>query len=123
MPGATRRHMGIAQMLASRAMTTRVVMYETPRCPYCRRARALLEAKGVAAEIVDMTGDSERRAWLRQVTGQRTVPQIFIDGRSMGGCDELYDLEARGKLDGPLAGKSVPTAEFAGIAAGNSGRG
>ena len=86
-------------------MATRVVMYETPRCPYCRRARALLEAKRVAAEIVDVAGDSERRAWLREVTGQRTVPQIFVNGQSIGGSDELCALEAQGRLDDLLAGK------------------
>jgi glutaredoxin 3 len=86
-------------------MATRVVTYETPHCPYCRRARALLEAKRVPAEIVDVTGDLERRAWLREVTGQRTVPQIFINGQSIGGSDGLCALEARGKLDDLLAGK------------------
>lgn len=87
-------------------MPARVVMYLTPYCPYCDTARALLERKGVAAELIDVTGDRERRAWLREVTGRRTVPQIFIDGRPIGGSDDLHELEAQGKLDSLLQGTS-----------------
>lgn len=80
-----------------------VVMYRTPICPYCIRAKALLERKGVSFEEVDVSGDDRKRAWLIETTGQRTVPQIFINGRSVGGCDELHALERRGELDRLLA--------------------
>lgn len=80
-----------------------IVMYRTPICPYCVRAKALLKRKGVAFREVDVSGDAEQRAWLLEATGQRTVPQIFINGRSIGGCDELYLLERQGKLDELLA--------------------
>ncbi len=76
-----------------------VVMYRTPVCPYCLRAKALLKRKGVPFREIDVSGDAEKRAWLLDATNQRTVPQIFINGRSIGGCDELYMLERQGKLD------------------------
>lgn len=80
-----------------------VVMYRTPICPYCVRAKMLLKRKGVPFKEIDVSGDWDKRAWLAEATGQRTVPQIFINGRSIGGCDELYLLERQGKLDGLLA--------------------
>jgi glutaredoxin 3 len=80
-----------------------VVMYRTPICPYCIRAKALLQKKGVPFEEVDVSRDDAKRAWLIDATGQRTVPQIFINGRSVGGCDELHALEHHGELDRLLA--------------------
>lgn len=80
-----------------------VLMYRTPVCPYCIRAKMLLKRKGVAFTEIDVSGDRAKRAWLMEVSGQRTVPQIFINGRSIGGCDELYMLERLGKLDRLLA--------------------
>ncbi len=59
----------------------------------------LLDQKQVPYERIDVTHDPERRAWLRDVTGRRTVPQIFIDGRSIGGSDDLHALDASGQLD------------------------
>jgi len=84
-------------------MAPNVVMYRTPFCPYCIRAKALLNRKGVPFREIDVSGDAEKRRWLLSVTRQRTVPQIFINGRSIGGCDELYLLERQGKLDELLA--------------------
>jgi glutaredoxin 3 len=84
-------------------MAPDVVMYRTPFCPYCVRAKALLNRKGVAFREIDVSGDAEKRRWLLSATHQRTVPQIFINGRSIGGCDELYLLERQGKLDELLA--------------------
>jgi glutaredoxin 3 len=81
----------------------KVEIYTTPYCPYCLRAKALLSRKGVSYTEVDVTGDHEKRRWLLQVTGQRTVPQVFIDGRSMGGYDDIAALDRAGKLD-PLLG-------------------
>ncbi len=80
-----------------------VHIYVTNYCPYCVRAKALLRRKGVAFTEIDVTGDDEKRAWLVEVSGQRTVPQIFINGKSIGGCDEIYALDRAGKLDGMLA--------------------
>lgn len=76
-----------------------VKVYITDYCPYCTRAKLLLKRKGVEFEELDVTQDQEKRAWLVEATGQRTVPQIFIDGRSIGGCDELYALDRAGELD------------------------
>ncbi len=94
-PGLANRVAGI-RLLSEMAD---VLMYRTPVCPYCIRAKMLLKRKGVAFKEIDVSGDREKRAWLIDATGQRTVPQIFINGRSVGGCDELYLLERQGKLD------------------------
>lgn len=76
-----------------------VTIYTTPYCPYCHAAKDLLADKGVEFTEVDVTGNPAERARLAQVTGQRTVPQIFIDEESIGGYDELAGLESRGELD------------------------
>lgn len=81
----------------------RVVVYTTSYCPYCTRAKLLLRSRGVAFDEVDVTGDDERRAWLVQQTGRKTVPQIFIDGRPIGGSDDLAALDRRGELQKLLA--------------------
>ena len=78
---------------------TRVVVYRTRYCPYCTMASRVLDQKGVPFTEIDVTGDHERRRWLLEVTGRRTVPQIFIDGRSIGGYEELAALVRRGELD------------------------
>jgi glutaredoxin 3 len=82
---------------------TRVRMYSTLICPYCIRAKVLLKSKGIAYEDVDVTGDAKARAWLLQTTGRRTVPQIFIDGESIGGFHELRAMDRAGELDRRLA--------------------
>ena len=74
-------------------------IYTTPYCPYCVRAKRLLERKGVRYEEIDVAGDDEARTDLAERTGQRTVPQIFIGEEHVGGSDELYALEQEGKLD------------------------
>ncbi len=76
-----------------------VKIYTTPWCPYCHRAKALLSRKGVPFTEIDVDGDSAKRQWLAQATGQRTVPQVFIDGKSVGGCDDIHALDSRGELD------------------------
>lgn len=88
-------------------MPAHVEMYKTNYCPYCVRASALLRRKGVAFTEIDVSRDDEKRDWLVQSTGQRTVPQIFINGRSIGGCDELHALERAGRLDALLAEPSA----------------
>jgi glutaredoxin 3 len=78
----------------------KVEIYTTPMCGYCMRAKRLLERKGVAFTEVDLWAMPERRQeMLSRSGGRRTVPQIFIDGRGVGGSDELHVLEALGKLD------------------------
>ena len=83
-----------------------VIVYRTPFCAHCHRAKALLERKGIPYREVDISGDAERRRWLMETTGRRTVPQIFIGERSVGGADELYALERSGELDRLLASAS-----------------
>lgn len=77
-----------------------VQIYTTPLCPYCWRAKRLLSGKGVAFDEVDLWAEPGRRdEMLERADGRRTVPQIFIDGRGIGGSDELADLERQGELD------------------------
>ncbi len=73
-------------------------VYTTPRCPYCVRAKRLLEARGISYVEIDVAADDELCADLVRRTGRRTVPQIFIDGRSIGGFEELAELDARQEL-------------------------
>lgn len=80
-----------------------VVIYSTTFCPYCVRAKMLLQRKGVAFEEVDVSGDADARQALVARTRQRTVPQIFINDEHIGGCDELYALERAGELDARLS--------------------
>jgi glutaredoxin 3 len=80
-----------------------VVMYRTPFCPYCMRAERLLQRKGALVKEVDVSNDSEKRRWLIDATRQRTVPQIFINGVSVGGFDDIAALDRRGILDQLLA--------------------
>ncbi len=78
-----------------------VVMYATGWCPYCARARALLQAKQVTFQELDVD-DPERRAEMRTRSGRNSVPQIFIGGKHVGGSDDLQALEAAGELDALL---------------------
>jgi glutaredoxin 3 len=80
------------------AFSTDVVVYLTPWCPYCVMAQRLLKNRGIAFETHDVSGNNAARVWLAANTGQRTVPQIFIKGRSIGGFDELSALDRAGKL-------------------------
>lgn len=78
-----------------------VEIYTSPFCGYCTRAKALLSRKGVAYEEIEVVVENgARRAEMVARSGGRlTVPQIFIDGRHVGGCDDLYALDAAGRLD------------------------
>ena len=83
-----------------------VVVYSTGWCPYCVRAKALLERKGVPFREIRVDEDpAERQTMLERSRGQRTVPQIFIGDRHVGGFDDLYALEKAGELD-PLLGRT-----------------
>jgi glutaredoxin 3 len=75
-----------------------VTVYTTKVCPYCVRAKALLDRRGIPYTEVDVTHDPEKRAWLVQTTGRRTVPQIFIGDRPVGGSDDIHALDAEGRL-------------------------
>lgn len=77
-----------------------VRMYTTPICPYCARAKALFQKKGVEFQEIDVFMDADARKEMEQNTGgARTVPQIFIGDTHVGGCDDLHALEKEGKLD------------------------
>ncbi|WP_114226483.1 MULTISPECIES: glutaredoxin 3 [Sphingomonas] len=81
----------------------RVEIYSKSTCPYCFRAKDLLRSKGVAAEEHNIDAGGPKRAEMIDRAGRTTVPQIFIDGRHVGGCDDLFALEREGKLDALLA--------------------
>lgn len=84
-----------------------VVVYSSPFCPYCHRAKKLLDEKGVAYEDIDVMANPARRdEMIRRAEGRYTVPQIFIDGQGIGGCDDLYALDRAGKLDPLLTDKA-----------------
>lgn len=85
-------------------MSAHVKMYTRRWCGYCNAAGRLLQEKQVAYEHVDTTGDHALRRWLVEQTGRGTIPQIFIDGRPIGGYDELRALERTGELDRLLSG-------------------
>ncbi len=80
----------------------RVVIYTTEWCPYCIRARRLLAYRKIEHRVIDVDGDYVARDWLRKRTGRNTVPQVFIDGRSIGGADELSRLDHAGTLEALL---------------------
>lgn len=82
----------------------KVRIYTKSWCGYCHRAKALLGRKGVSYEEVDVTSDRGQEQEMVRLSGSRTVPQIFIGGKLIGGSDDLYDLDAEGKLDALLAG-------------------
>ena len=82
----------------------KIVIYTTQICPYCVRAKMLFQRKGATYEEIDVSHDDEMRRRLVSMTGQRTVPQIFINDRHIGGCDDLYALDRQGALDPLLAG-------------------
>jgi glutaredoxin 3 len=85
-------------------MMTAVEIYTTTICPYCVRAKALFQKKGVAYREINIeTDEALRDAMMARSGGRRTVPQIFVGDRHIGGCDDLYALERQGGLD-PLLG-------------------
>ena len=79
--------------------TPQVLMYVKSWCPYCERARALLKSKGVAFEEIDIESHPEQREEMVRRSGRRTVPQIFIGSRHIGGSDDIHELDAAGGLD------------------------
>lgn len=83
---------------------TKIEIYTTDYCPFCKKAKAFLQSKGLEYTEIDITSnEAEMRAKLSQMTGGRsTVPQIFINEKSIGGYTDIIDLEKSGKLDALL---------------------
>lgn len=88
-------------------MSAKVEIYTKYMCPYCFRAKLLLESKGVEYQEFDASGGPRREEMLARANGGTTVPQIFIDGTHVGGCDDLVALDNAGKLDPMLAGAAA----------------
>lgn len=81
-----------------------IEVYTTNYCPYCVRAKDLFKKKGAAFKEIDVTNDDAgRMALVEKSGGRKTVPQIFINGQHIGGCDDLYALDSKGGLDPLLA--------------------
>ncbi len=95
-------------MAQARYGVAKVELYTTTYCAYCARAKSLLKSKGVAFDEFDVTDDDELRAKMIEMSGgRRTVPEIFINGKIVGGFEELQALNDSGKLDSLLA-ESAP---------------
>lgn len=91
-------------MTEGRQTMADIEIYTTKVCPYCIRAKNLLNAKDADFKEIDLTGDDAgREALLKRSNGMRTVPQIFINGQHIGGYDNLAELEEKGELDKLLA--------------------
>jgi len=84
-----------------------VKIYTTNWCGYCRSAERLLDKKAVKYENKDVTSDAATRRWLADITGRTSVPQVFINGKAVGGYDDIAALDRRGELDKLLA-ESAP---------------
>lgn len=80
---------------------TNVEVYTKDYCPYCTKAMNLLTLKGIEFVEIDITNDADKmQEMLTRAAPRRTVPQIFINGQAIGGCDDLYALDSNGKLEG-----------------------
>lgn len=84
-------------------MSANVVIYTTGYCPYCTMAKSLLSKKGVIFTEIDVEERRDLRRWLVSTSGQQTVPQVFINGASVGGFSDISSLDKRGELDRLLA--------------------
>lgn len=80
----------------------KIEIYTTPICPYCVRAKALLNKKGVKYQEFNVMTDRAKRSEMEKRSGGHTVPQIFIDDKPIGGCDDLFELDFDGELNGML---------------------
>jgi glutaredoxin 3 len=94
-------------------MSAAVKIYTTDWCGYCSAALRMLRSKGVSFQQIDVEGDAKTRRWLVEATGRTTVPQIFIDGRPIGGYTDMRALDERGILDRMLAGGQIAQASSA----------
>lgn len=85
----------------------KIELYTTTYCPFCTRAKNLLKSKGASFDEIDVTNDDALREKMIELSGgRRTVPEIFINGKIIGGFDELKALDAQGKLDGLLSAEA-----------------
>jgi len=84
----------------------KVTVYTKENCPFCLRAKRLLDGKGVAYEEIQVEGRDDLRVWLAEASGRKTVPQIFVGDRPLGGFSDVDALEREGKLDPILRGDS-----------------
>ncbi|NRA98776.1 MAG: glutaredoxin 3 [Rhodobacteraceae bacterium] len=83
---------------------TQIEIYTSPTCGFCHAAKRLLNSKGASFSEIDVARQpDQRQAMMQRANGRHTVPQIFIGGKHVGGCDDLYALERAGKLDAMLA--------------------
>lgn len=82
----------------------KIEIYTKPLCPYCIRAKALFDKKGARYETINAFANGAKRREMNARSGRNTFPQIFIDGKHIGGCDDLIALNASGGLDPLLAG-------------------
>lgn len=86
----------------------KIEIYTTPTCPYCQRAKRLLDSKRVIYTELNVATHPEWREDMKQrANGRQSVPQIFVNGQHIGGCDDLYALEARGELEPLLMGAAL----------------
>ena len=85
-----------------------VKVFVTTYCPFCDAAKRYLEKKGVPFETIDVTDDAERRQWLVETTGRRTVPQLFVGPHAIGGYTDLCALDKEGKLLPMLSEQEIP---------------
>ena len=99
-PGSGDRHAVLA------ATSQPIVMYTTKFCPYCIRARGLLESKGWDYQDIPVDADEGLRSEMRQKSGRHTVPQIWIGEQHVGGCEELFRLEDGNRLDTMVLGEN-----------------
>nr|WP_283938542.1 glutaredoxin 3 [Sphingomonas alba] len=90
--------------MGERSNVAKVEIYTKFTCPYCYRAKALLKQKGVDPEEISVDlGGPKKQEMIQRANGRMTVPQIFINGKHVGGCDDLFELDGAGKLDELLA--------------------
>ena len=83
---------------------TKIEIYTSPICGFCFRAKRLLDRKGLSYTEIDVMGDNAKRGeMIQRAKGRRTVPQIFIDGKHVGGSDDLHTLDLTGELDAMVA--------------------
>ncbi|MEL6351342.1 MAG: glutaredoxin 3 [Cyanobacteria bacterium J06627_28] len=83
-------------------MQPKIEIYTWSRCPFCVRAKSLLDSKGVDYTEYCIDGDEAARSKMAERAGKRSVPQIFIDDKHIGGCDDIHALERKGQLDSLL---------------------
>lgn len=80
-------------------MTKNITIYTFNTCPYCKRAKRLMDNKGVEYEEIEISNDREKLEELKKKTNSGTVPQIFVDDKFIGGCDDIVELHKKGEFD------------------------